>query len=223
MSTPVPNTMTPQFESFSEAEVLTFLLENPAFLMKHAAELANSQPQKSENITPLHAVRAKKAENANAKLEQHQQKLVRTAKANSMAAATLFDIIPTLIACKTLADVRKCLQKNVKSALEINATRLIFVGPKATATTLRKKDILELTSNQPVKLRTLYSAEDRTLYGTTGKMMKSDALLQLHYEGKLIGLIALGSHDETRFHVAQGTELAAFFGKTMGSILGRLK
>ena len=209
--------------TITENDVLAWVLENPDFLTKYAAKLAAAQPQKTENVTPLHAVRAKKAEHAHAKLEQRQQKLVRTAEANSMAAATLFDIIPTLIACKTLACVRKCLQKEVKSALDINAARLMFIGTKATATTLRKKDIITLTDGKAVRLRTLYTTEDKALYGTTGKMMKSDALLQLKHEGKLIGLLALGSHDETRFHLAQGTELAAFFGKTISSILSSLK
>jgi uncharacterized protein YigA (DUF484 family) len=219
---PKPKAAKASKPKLTAAHILSWIEENPAFLTRHAARLAALQPE-AANITPLHAVRAARAEKSQASLQKRQDRLVRTVHANSASAADVFAVVPALVRCRTLAQLRKFLQTTLPQQLGLDATRLLLAG-EASATTLPAKDIQAYFSDAPVALRTLYDVEDRALYGTKGKAMKSDALLHLQAaDGTTLGLLALASKNEQRFHPGQGQELAIFFAHVMGAVLEGLR
>ncbi|MDD9912553.1 MAG: DUF484 family protein [Alphaproteobacteria bacterium] len=206
--------------SFSEKDVLNWLLEHPEFMVRHADKLASEHQQEAENITPLHAVRAARAEKSNQTLEKKHQRIIRTAEANAHSTADVFNVVPELIRCNSLPKLRKYIQTNLKKDLQVDATRLILAGETETATTLPVETIHNYFSNKSIQLRTLYDAADRKLYGATGKMMKSDALFLLSSQsGQTLGMLALASQNDSRFHPGQGQELAIFFGNTVSAVL----
>lgn len=197
---------------------MLWIRQNPEFLVRYAAELAELQPE-ADNVTPLHAFKAVRAERGRAKLEQRHQKLINTVHANTEAAAGLFAVIPQMVKCQTLPQFRTFLQTTLSQKLDLAAVRLFLVGDSATATKLPATEMEALCSGT-VCLRTLQDAEDRALYGAKGKMYQSDALLRLQAaDGATLGLLALASKDSQRFHPGQGQELADFFAHVAAVVL----
>jgi uncharacterized protein YigA (DUF484 family) len=212
----------PKAPTLTATNVLVWIEKNPDFLTRHAARLAALQPE-ADNITPLHAVRAARAEKGQETLQKKQARLLRTVHANSASAADVFAVVPALIRCRTLPQLRKFLQTTLPQQLELDATRLLLAGD-ASATTLPAEEIEAYFDDQPVTLRTLYDVEDRALYGTKGKTLQSDALVHLQAaDGTTLGMLALASKDEQRFYPSQGQELAVFFAHVISAVLEGLR
>ena len=64
--------------------------------------------------------------------------------------------------------------------------------------------------------------EDSILYGTESDWVQSEALLKLNLgEGRLPGLLAMGSEDPHQFAPSQGTDLLTFFAGTFERAMRR--
>ncbi|HEX2859288.1 MAG TPA: DUF484 family protein [Alphaproteobacteria bacterium] len=204
-------------------QVLGWLQAHPAFFAEHADTLQQLMvPKKSGNILSLHAARAEKSTQAAEKLAIRQQRYVATARANAHTANAIFGAVIALLACKSISELRHLLQTSLKDNLGLEATRLLLVGPKPSATGLTLDEIDALCP-ESVKLRSLTDPLERKMYGPKGNMLKSDALLRLvSPAGATLGLLTLASGDATRFHDGQSTELAAFFAAAVGACLAKL-
>lgn len=215
--------------TFTDADVLAWLSENPRFLLTHAETLRTlaGDANAGENITHLHAFQAKRWEKETNQLSIQHERLVHTVAANSASAGALFSLIPSLIACPTIAKLRTFCQTTLRQELAIKSVRLIMADAaiaEPTATTWPTTAIEDLfPENRRTTLRTLSDHSERAIYGATGKMMRSDALIKLvDPEGTTLGLMALGSEDETRFHAGQGDDLIRFFGQVASVRLTQL-
>jgi uncharacterized protein YigA (DUF484 family) len=209
------------------ARVLAWLQAHPEFFTAHSEHLANqlsdlALPAKRGNVLSLHAARATKAATAAERLALRQQRLVATARANAQVADAIFTAVIGLLACKNLAELRHLVQTSLKRDLDLDATRLLLISARPSATTLTAAQLNELCP-EPVKLRTLTDPLERKFYGPKGNMLQSDALLRLAGpDGQPLGLLALASHQTTRFHAGQSTELAAFLAAALGTCLAKL-
>ncbi len=213
-----PSVCTPDYTALTAEDILFWIRHHPDFLVRFAGELADLQPE-ADNVTPLHAFKAVRAERGREKLEQKHQKLINTVHANTEAAAGLFAVIPEMVKCQTLPQLRTFLQTTLPEMLDLAAVRLFLVGEHATATRLPAQDILDLCPTS-VRLRTLQDAEDRALYGAKGKMFQSDVLLCLQTaDGQVLGMLALASENSQRFYPGQGHELADFFAQVASVVL----
>lgn len=219
---PAKKSAVPKLKS---ADVLAWLTAHPAFFTENADKLAQlSVPKKGGNILSLHAAKAERADKTAEKLQVRHKQMVATAQANASAAGSLFAATLNVIGCATLADLRTYLQTDIRDDLNLEAARLWLVGTADTATTLTAETIEDYFPHDPtICLRTLADASERELYGPKGKMLKSDCLLHLTgSHGHTLGLLALASPDETRFHAGQATDLARFFGQVFARCLQRV-
>lgn len=197
------------------SEVLAYLQANPAFFEKHKNALETlAVPKKGGNILSLHALKAEKVAKQAETLEIRQKQLISMAKANAIVAETVFAAVIALIGCRTLAALRKYLQTEFHSHLSLQSTRLLLVsGEEATTespTTLTAHQIAALCP-QPLVLAPLDAGLHRPLFGPKTNNLKSVCLMALTAaDGTYLGLLALGSADETRFHAGQATTLAEF-------------
>ena len=199
--------------------ILGWIQQNPTFLVHYAEQLGAIQPE-ATNITPLHVARAKRAEKSHEAIEKTQQRLVRTVEANTQSANTLFLVIPELVRCTTLAQLRKFIQTDLKKALDLDASRLVLSGAEESSSTQTAEAIQSYFEEGSVVLRTLYDVDERAPYGTTGKTLKSDALFHMtNKEGQTLGMLMLASKSEQRFHPGQGQELVRFFGNVLNSVM----
>lgn len=208
----------------TEKDVLAYLRRRPDFFMKHTDLLDSLKLKRTEgNVTSLNTVRATRKEQEAEDLKLKQQRLMNTAALNADAAQTIFTCAVALSSAQTLAQVRTLVQTTFRTALELDATRLFLMGEEESATALTSDSILEMTEEGSVTPRTLYDVTERSIYGTTGKLMKSDVLLRLSHEDQLLGLVALASKDETRFHSGQSFELVAFLTQILSATLHRVQ
>lgn len=236
MSTPTPKKVTniteksadngqkPTKKRTSEKDVLAYLTRRPDFFMKHPTLLDELKLKRTEgNVTSLNTVRATRKEQQTDKLKLQQQRLYNTARNNENTAQSIFACVAVLASISTLAQFRTFIQTTLKNELDLCATRFLLISDKTTATTLAHDDINALTQTA-VTPRTLQDVTDRALYGTTGKLMKSDLLLTLtNAENQPTALIALASKEETRFHAGQSLELATFLTEVLSATLTRLQ
>lgn len=209
------------------AAVLAYLQNNPQFFERHKSQLENlvAAPKKGRmagNILSLHALKAEKSAKQAEQLRIRQQQLISTARENALVAENIFASVLQLIACNTLADFRKALQNGVTTQLSLTAARLFGVSPAETATTLTPSQIAELCP-QPITMGPLNAGLHRPLFGPKTNHLRSICLMALtQSDGTPIGLLALGSADETRFHAGQGTILAGFFRAAASAVLAKL-
>lgn len=209
------------------AAVLTYLQNNPSFFEKHKVQLENliAAPKKGRmpgNILSLHALKAEKADKQAEQLRIRQRQLISTARENALVAESIFAAVLQLIGCKSMADLRKVLQNGLPTHLNLTAVRLFGVSGEETATTLTAHQIAELCPDA-ITMGPLNASIHRPLFGPKTNHLRSICLMALtQSDGTYIGLLALGSDDETRFHAGQGTVLAEFFRQAAGTILSKL-
>ena len=222
---PAPHTKPQKKPDLPKASaVLAYLQHNPGFFEKHADQLAQTiaKPAKkkvSGNILSLHAAKAAHVARDAENLKIRHQQLISTARGNAEIAENIFNVIINLINCRNLTSLRKYLQTGMSDHLQLEAVRLFKVGPEETATTLTSEQIQQLCP-QPLTLTPLHAAIHRPLFGPKTNGLKSVCLMALTNEsGDLQGLLALGSHNEARFHAGQATTLAEFLRKAIGSVL----
>lgn len=204
-------------------EVLAYLQANPTFFEKHKEKLgALAVPKKGGNILSLHALKADKLAKQAQTLEIRQKQLISMAKANALVAETVFATVLSLIGCRTLANLRKYLQTEFQGQLALQSTRLFLADDSTgeeSANTLTTHQIAALCP-QTIVLAPLDAGAHRPLFGPKTNSLKSVCLMALtETDGTYIGLLAMGSTDETRFHAGQATTLAEFLRQAAGLTL----
>lgn len=214
---------TPVVPLLASGDVLAWLQANPGFFTEHAAALGTlAQPAKGGNILSLHALKERRTAHRAEQLAVRHKQVVAAARSNALTAQTLMGQMAVAVAQPTLAAFRTYVQTTLKTALELDAVRLMLAGDTTSATTLAVAEIEELCP-QSVNLRTLHTADERALYGVKGKLVRSDCLLKLAAaDGRVVGVLGLGSEDAARFHIGQESQMAEAFGAVLGASLGRL-
>lgn len=208
--------------SLKEAEVLAWLAQRPQFFAKHSDKLAQlSVPKKGGNILSLHAAKAEKVEKSAQKMALTHQRLLLRAEENSAIASQLFATVLAVITCTTLPALRKTLQTEAMEHLRLDAIRLIPAAAASSASTLSVDEIDSICSGGTVTLRHLAGAAQREMYGPKGKLIQSDCLLKLSYQGRTLGVLAMASTDAARFHAGQSTEMATFLADVVATCLAR--
>ncbi len=214
--------------SLKPAQVLAYLQANPTFFEKHKETLVQSAaPAKKGKgagrvggtILSLHAAQAQRITNEAENLKVRHKQLISTARGNAEVADSIFTAVLGLIACRTLADLRKYLQNTLAEDLNLDAIRLFKAGAEETATTLTAEQILSLCP-QPMVLGPLNAAQHRILFGPKTNNLKSVCVMALaDSSDTLHGLLAMGSADATRFHAGQATTLADFLRRATAQVL----
>lgn len=200
--------------SLTDTDVLAWIAENPRFLLSHAETLsALADAHEVETITNLHAFRARKMQKQQASLTRQHAHLLATAHYNSLSAGMLFTAIIHVLECADLAQLRTYIQTKLRKELQLDAARLFLLGETDSITHISTNSLAtQLTDDEDIALRTLTDMEEKSMYGVKGKTLKSDALLKLTTtKGATLGLLALASNDEQRFHAAQGADLINLF------------
>ncbi len=210
------------------AQVLSFLQNNPKFFETHRDQLTEqftqgaTVPKKGRmgaGIISLHAAKAERVSRDAENLKVRHQQLISTARGNAEIAETIFTAVLGLIPCRTLADLRKYLQNSLSEQLSVEAIRLFKIGTEETATTLTAEQINGLCPHD-ITTGPMDAAKHRILFGPKTSNIKSVCLMALTTDDDtLLGLLALGSTDATRFHAGQAVTLANFLRRATASVL----
>lgn len=220
----------PATNGITAEEVANWLRRHPDFFHEHQSlldHLSIPHPHTGEAISLLERLVQRQREQKH-ELEQRQQEMLRAARDSEHVVMRLHHLALELMTCDSLDDVVATCNGLLRNDFKADnvVLRLIgrgnardglhFISPedralKQLATLFRKR--------QPVcgKLR---PRQQVFLFGEAGSGIKSAVLIPL-YEAREIGVLALGSENEARFHPGMGTLFIVQLGDLVARALSR--
>ncbi|WIV50333.1 DUF484 family protein [Marivivens sp. LCG002] len=181
------------------------------------------------NIVDLRGIAMERLESRLDRLEDTHRSVIAAAYDNLAGTNQIHRAVLRMMEPTKFEDFLKDLGGDVADILRVDSIRLVLESvSKAEDPALRKLgDVLAVAEpgyvetyvtqgrNTPLRqvtLRQVQPAKD-SLFGDKSDFIRSEACLVLDFgEGRLPGMLLMGSEDPHQFNQAQGTDLLAFFG-----------
>lgn len=209
------------------------ILEDPT-LMK--ALIAANERSLGGNIVDLRGIAMERLESRLDRLEDTHRTVIAAAYENLAGTNLIQNAVLRLLEPTDFKEFLNCLDGNLKDALRITGLKLILETGEADHDNIGFDTVLAMVepgvvdfyitagrdiSVRPVTLRQVSPASE-DVYGAQAGYIKSEALLKLDLgQGRLPGLLVMGSEDPHQFRPNQGTDLLTFFGATFERALRR--
>jgi uncharacterized protein YigA (DUF484 family) len=196
--------------------------------------------QMGGNIVDMRGIAMERLENRLDRLEDTHRSVIAAAYENLAGTNQVHRAILKILDHVEFEPFLKSLGTDVAGILRVDRVRLVLESPEATASSAPKvqklADVLTIVpkgfvdqylSNgrdvpqRQVTLRQVSESSDK-VYGEDGSWIKSEALLRLDLgEGRLPGLLVMGSEDPHQFRASQGTDLLTFFTNAFERLMRR--
>ena len=181
------------------------------------------------NIVDLRGIAMERLESRLDRLEDTHRSVIAAAYDNLAGTNQIHRAVLRMMEPTKFEDFLKDLGGDVADILRVDSIRLVLESvSKAEDPALRKLgDVLAVAEpgyvetyvtqgrNTPLRqvtLRQVQPAKD-SLFGDKSDFIRSEACLVLDFgEGRLPGMLLMGSEDPHQFNQPQGTDLLAFFG-----------
>ena len=194
------------------------------------ALIAANEKSLGGNIIDLRGIAMERLESRLDRLEDTHRSVIAAAYENLAGTNQIHRAILTMLDPVDFESFLKGLGTEVASVLRVDCIRLVLESSANTDGEIavrRLGDVLSVVQpgfietyltqgrdgapTRPVTLRQL-RPESRVLYGEAAEWINSEALLKLDFgDGRLPGMLALGSEDPHQFRPNQATDLLAFF------------
>lgn len=177
------------------------------------------------NIVDLRGIAMERLEARLDRLEDTHRSVIAAAYENLAGTNQIHKAVLTLLDPFEFDEFLAHLNGPVAETLRVDRVRLVLETLQdGNAKAVRKlgevlavaepgfvKNYLNGAAERPVTLRQIRSG-DSFIFGDKADWMRSEALLRLDFgDGRLPGLLVLGSEDPHQFAPSQGTDLLAFF------------
>lgn len=204
------------------------------------ALIAANDRQMGGNIVDMRGIAMERLENRLDRLEDTHRSVIAAAYENLAGTNQIHRAVMALLDPADFEGFLKSLGTDVAGILRVDRVRLVLESAQATDTEAPKvqrlEDVLTVVApgfvdhyltggrNLPqraVTLRQVGESSDR-IYGEAADWIKSEALLRLDLgEGRLPGLLVLGTEDPHQFRPSQGTDLLVFLAGIFERIMRR--
>ncbi|MFW8596165.1 DUF484 family protein [Cribrihabitans neustonicus] len=196
------------------------------------ALVAANERAMGENIVDLRGIAMERMAARLDRLEDTHRSVVAAAYDNLAGTSLIHRAVLRLIEPQDFAGFLDCLARDLPEILRLRAMVLVLetAEPGSAAAVERKAGVLKMTGpgfcaahtrqpadgpgragDRPVTLRSLAAGGSLRLYGDAAEQIRSEACLTLNLgEGRLPGMLVLGSEDPGQFSAQQGTDLLAF-------------
>jgi len=215
-------------DELTTAQVETYLKKHPEFFHNHLGLLENmSIPHPSGNAVSLISKQLEIFRGKHKELENQLTALIEIARDNDTSFGRMHELTLALMEAKNIEDAvanldkvfAECFLTDFSSIRIIknntdSAVSNIFVNTDDERLQHFNK---ELTTNQP-KCGRPTLAQAQFLFGDIATEVKSCAIIPMVYT-ELEGIIAIGSHDETRFHYSMGNLFLTQIGEVIATRL----
>lgn len=208
--------------------IAAFLKGRPTFLREHPEllELMHLPTQNGENVADLASYQSKRLREQLRRTETRLKIVAKTSLANMQSVQQLHNLILGIVRATSFSKLQTSLKSDLQTAMNLTTAKLFvadsFEVPKAIHTMPADSISSLFGPNETVVLRTLQTG-DATIYGKQAEKLASDALLLLqNAKGETIGMLAIASDDQARFHEGMGNELLTFFAGVLGACVERL-
>ena len=213
-------------DSTMDENILAEYLEaHPDFFQRHAALLQNMQVPHGTGTASLIERQVAVLKEKNRDLDEQLSGLIRTARGNEQIVTRLQRFTLELMRNDGIDDVIASCQEILREDFKADFVSLKLIGGDGTMhfiaqdnPTLQQFDKL-FDSKRPVCGR-LQDQQQAFLFEKNADLVKSVALVPL-MGAERMGLLALGSKDETRFHPGMGVVFISHLGELVSTSLSR--
>lgn len=208
------------------------LLANPEVILEDQdvmrALVAANESGMGENIVDLRGIAMDRLETRLDRLEDTHRNVIAAAYENLAGTNQIHRAILSMLDPTDFETFLKNISNEVATTLRVDAIRLVLETSQAEDSPALAKvsDILSVaepgyvehyvTNGRSVPARQVtlrqVAPNDGEIYGDKAEFIRSEATLLLDLgEGRLPGMLAMGSEDPHLFKASQGTDLLAFF------------
>ena len=202
------------------------------------ALVAANERAMGHNIVDMRGIAMERLEARLDRLEDTHRSVIAAAYENLAGTNQIHRAILRMMDATRFDIFLNDLSRDVADILRIDALRLVLETghPEDAAGIDRFANVLTLAEpgfidayvtrsrNMPVRQVTLRQirTEDAAIYREKSDYVRSEACLKLDLgEGRLPGMLVMGSEDPHQFNSQQGTDLLAFFGSVVERVMRR--
>jgi len=220
VAAPVPSAVT-------DVEVRAYLRAQPDFLLRNPDLLSVLTPpalQRGDKVVDMQGFMLQRQRGELEKLQQQHGELIGTSRANLASQARVHSAALALFGARTFEQLIQTVTTDLAVMLDADVATIGVESAEPMKPKLRNQGVQIL---KPGTVETLFGPErdvllfeevegDPMLFGDGAGLVRSAALLRLRVSAKSpAGLLALGTRTPGKFHVAQGTELLHFLGRSV--------
>ncbi len=211
--------------SMDESILAEYLSAHPDFFQRHAALLLKLQVPHGAGTASLIERQVSVLKEKNRDLEEQLNGLIRTARGNEQIVTRLQRFTLELMRAEGIDDVIACCQEILREDFNADFVTLKIIGNDDTmhfvsenSPQLQQFDKI-FDSKRPVCGR-LQTQQHEFLFTENAGLIESVALVPLMGVENM-GLLALGSKDESRFHPGMGVVFLSHLGELISTSLSR--
>lgn len=208
-----------------EGIIVKYLSTHPDFFQRHANLLETLQVPHGTGTVSLIERQVAVLREKSRELEEQLNGLVRTARGNEQIVTRLQRFTLELMRANSIDDVITTCHEVLRDDFNADfvTLKIIRKGKSIYDVSPNSKSLPDfdklLESNTP-KCGRLKAEQQKFLFNKNAKQVQSVALIPLSGE-KRIGILALGSKNESRFHPGMGTVFISHLGELISSSLLR--
>jgi hypothetical protein len=217
----------PEPETIGAAEVCAYLKAHPDFLVHHPDLLAVLTPpalQRGDQVVDMQSFMLQRQRGELEKLQQQHGELIGTSRANLTSQARVHGAALALFGARSFEQLIQTVTTDLAVMLDADVATIGVESAEPMKPKLRNQGVQIL---KPGTVEELFGPErdvllfeevegDPMLFGDGAGLVRSAALLRLRVSAKSpAGLLSIGTRTPGKFHVAQGTELLHFLGRSV--------
>jgi uncharacterized protein YigA (DUF484 family) len=214
-------------ERLDADQVLDFLRAHPAFLAEHAgllAPLLHPERDSGDRVVDLQRFMVARLQERARELESERDRMVALSRLNLKSQTRVHRAVLALMAAPSFEHLIQAATIDLPVFLGLDVVSLCIEAttsppPRCDTPGVRVIDpgaVDRLLGPARDMLLRQTAQGDRVIFGAGAALVRSDALLRLKFSPEApIGLLALGSRKENRFHPGQGTELLGFLARAI--------
>ena len=208
-----------------ESVISKYLESHPDFFQRHAKLLETLQVPHGAGTASLIERQVAVLREKSRDLEEQLNGLIRTARGNEQIVTRLQRFTLELMRADGIDDVIASCQEILRDDFNADFVTLRIIGGDDTMHFVSSdnemlKHFDRLFNNKKPVCGRLKEEQQKFLFAKNAKDINSVALIPLAGAEKL-GLLALGSKDETRFHPGMGTVFISHLGELISTSLVR--
>lgn len=206
----------------TEAQILAFLKENPAFLGNHPELIARQEtPSRFEGdrVVDLQHFMVERLKQELEQMRGCAEHLISTSKSNMATQNHMHEAALAALAAGSMSNLARVTSFEFPVLLDVDVVALGFeTGADCAESAISNMRNLpsglveSLLGDGDVMLRSAAEANP-ILFDDKAGAIKSFALVRLDTNIAPPGVLAIGSYNERAFNASQGTELLAFLGE----------
>ncbi len=224
--------------SVAEADVRTFLEQNPDFLARNPELIAVLHPPSrhaalegddGDGIVEFHKFQIERLQEYLSELDHYQNRLIAATRSNIANQQRIHEAALAALAAETISELVHTVTQDWCDMLDVDVVGLGLVIPRQISA-IRRFGIVPLEGAWIDGIlgfddAAIFRETDvvgKVLFGPATPLVSAEAVARLGGIGSMPeGLLAFGTRDEAGFYPGQGTELLRFLARVLDHSLDR--